>query len=292
MKNRVVYVFLMLLLVGCTTRPMGVLSHKEMVEVLVDVHIAEAVIKTVDTSAKRIEKQEYYNTVFKKHNITKQQFDKSIDWYSKHHKKLVDVYDDVKLEMEELQERVENYEFHLDMKPTLADSLATFDLWHWYYDECFEFDKDSTLSVDTFYFSITDSNYFYRSDTLKFYLKMRVYAPDSVPFVTRLIYHYSDSVIDTLQYVSVADSVCRRYRFTQNIPSFRDVDSLFIELIDSIRTIERVEVDSVELNRVYNKFLYPIKSSVRDEIRTANDSIKKEKDKEIEAFSQKGKLKK
>jgi hypothetical protein len=106
---------------------------------------------------------------------------------------------------------------------------------------------------------------------------MRVYSPDTVGFTTRVIYHYSDSLVDTLQYESLADSVCRRYRFTQIIPDFRNIDSLFIELIDSARTIERVEIDSVELNRTYNKILYPMKSEVRKAIREANDSIARSK---------------
>ena len=60
-------------------RPWGVLSQDDMVAVLLDVHIAEAAMKVVDTSAKRIEKQEYYNTVFEKHRTTKEQFDKEIE---------------------------------------------------------------------------------------------------------------------------------------------------------------------------------------------------------------------
>ena len=260
-------------------RPWGILSHDEMVAVLLDVHVAEAAMKIVDSRAKRIEKQEYYNQVFVKHNITKKQFDKSLDWYARHPKLLVAIYDDVKKEAERLQERVEAYEFHPDDKPSRKDSIAEFDLWHWERDRLLTLGEDSVIPVDSLHFSITDSNYFYKSESLQLYLKMRVYSPDTVEFATRVIYHYSDSVVDTLQYESLADSVCRRYRFTQNIPDYRNIDSLFIELVDSVRTIERVEIDSVELNRTYNKFLYPIKSEVRKEIRQANDSISRSREK-------------
>ncbi len=277
MRNKVLYVLLLILLSGCGMRPWGILSHDEMVAVLLDVHVAEAAMKIVDSRAKRIEKQEYYNQVFVKHNITKKQFDKSLDWYARHPKLLVAIYDDVKKEAERLQERVEAYEFHPDDKPSRKDSIAEFDLWHWERDRLLTLGEDSVIPVDSLHFSITDSNYFYKSESLQLYLKMRVYSPDTVEFATRVIYHYSDSVVDTLQYESLADSVCRRYRFTQNIPDYRNIDSLFIELVDSVRTIERVEIDSVELNRTYNKFLYPIKSEVRKEIRQANDSIARSK---------------
>lgn len=277
MRNKVLYILCLILLSGCGMRPWGVLSHDEMVAILLDVHVAEATMKVVDSRAKRIEKQEYYNIVFEKHNTTKEQFDKSLDWYAHHPKELVEIYDDVKNAAERLQERVESYEFHPNDKPSREDSVAEFDLWHWERERLLTLGKDSVIPIDSLHFSITDSNYFYKSESLQLYLKMRVYSPDTIAFATRVIYHYSDSLIDTLQYLSLADSVCRRYRFTQVIPYYKDIDSLFIELLDSVRTIESVEIDSVELNRVYNKILYPLKKEVRQEIRQAKDSIARSK---------------
>ncbi len=275
----------LILLTGCS-RPWGVLSHDEMVAVLLDVHVAEATMKVVDSRAKRIEKQEYYNAVFEKHNTTKEQFDKSLDWYARHPKLLVEIYDDLKKEAVSLQERVESYEFHPDDKPLKEDSIAEFDLWHWERERLLTLGEDSIIPIDSLHFSITDSNYFYKSESLQLYLKMRVYSPDTAKFTTRVIYHYSDSLVDTLQYVSLADSICRRYRFTQNIPCYRNIDSLFIELVDSVRTIESIEIDSVELNRVYNKFLYPIKSDIRTKIRQANDSISRSREKGARSMEQ------
>lgn len=292
MRNKVLYVLLLILLSGCGMRPWGVLSRNEMVAVLLDVHVAEAAMKVVDTSAKRIEKQEYYNIIFEKHNTTKEQFDKSLDWYARHPKVLVEIYDDVKKEAERLQERVEAYEFHQGEKPSRKDSIAEFDLWHWERERLLTLGKDSVIPIDSLHFSITDSNYFYKSESLQLYLKMRVYSPDTIGFTTRVIYHYSDSLVDTLQYLSLADSICRRYRFTQNIPSFRNIDSLFVELVDSVRTIESIEIDSVELNRVYDKFLYPMNNDIRNKIRESNDSIRKAKEErltEIEKSSKKHK---
>jgi hypothetical protein len=271
------YVLCLILLSGCV-RPWGVLSHDEMVAVLFDVHLVEAAMKVVDAQAKRIEKQEYYNSVFEKHNITKQQFDKSLNWYSSKPHKLMAIYDDLKVVAEDLQKRVETYEFHPEDLPLHSDSISTFDLWHWERERLLTLGEDSIILIDSLYFSITDSNFFYKTDTLKFYLKMRVYAPDSVSFVTRIVYHYSDSIVDTLQYESLADSVCRRYRFTQNIPSYRDIDSLFIELVDSVKTIESIEIDSVKLERVYNRFLYPLNQDVRKFVREQNDSIREGRD--------------
>ncbi len=282
MKRSLLYFLLLIFLSGCTLRPWGVLSQEKMVAVLLDVHIVEATIKTLDSNSKRIEKQEYYNTMFAKHGITKEQFDHSLEWYSRHPNRLVAIYDEVKIQAEQLQARVEAYEFHPDDKPTRADSITEFDIWHWERDRVLALNSDSILAVDSLHFSIKDSAYCYNSEMLRFYLKMRVYAPDSVSFVTRMVCHYSDSVVDTLEYISRADSVCRRYRFTQLIPSFRNIDSLFIELVDSARTIERVQIDSVELKRVYDKFTYPFDPDTRKFIRNANDSIQKAKEHKLE----------
>lgn len=281
MKRSLLYFLLLIFLSGCTLRPWGVLSQDEMVAVLLDVHIVEATLKTLESNSKRIEKQEYYNKMFAKHGTTKEQFDHSLEWYSHHPNRLVAIYDEVKIQAEQLQARVEAYEFHPDDKPTRADTINEFDIWHWERDRVLALDSDSVLAIDSLHFGITDSAYFYKSEMLRFYLKMRVFAPDSVQFATRMVCHYSDSVVDTLQYISQADSVCRRYRFTQVIPSFRDVDSLFIELVDSARTIERVQIDSVELVRVYDKFTYPFNPEVRKAIRNANDSIQKAKEQKI-----------
>ena len=284
MKNWVLHILILLLFSGCTMRPFGVLSQDKMVDVLLDVHIVEAAIQTLDSNSKRIEKQEYYNEMFAKHGITKEQFDKSLDWYSHHPNRFVEIYEEVKVRAEDLKTRIEAYEFHLDEKPTRQDSIAEFDLWHWERDRLLVMNADSTISIDSLHFSITDTAYFYRSEMLRFYLKMRVYAPDTVPFVTRMICHYSDSIVDTLQYASKSDSICRRYYFTQVISSHHDVDSVFVELIDSARTIESVQIDSVKLIRVYDKFTYPLALDVRNEIRSANDSISKEKKKRLEAI--------
>ena len=128
MKKTILYFSLLILLSGCGMRPLGILSYNKMVDILLDVHIAESAMKILDPTARRIEKQEYYNTVFEKYDTTKEQFDKSLDWYSRRPKTLIAIYDDVRIKAEALQARVEAYEFHPDMMPTHADSLDTFDL--------------------------------------------------------------------------------------------------------------------------------------------------------------------
>ena len=277
MKQGLLFILFLLLLSACDLRPLDILAEEQMEDILLDIHLVEASVKSLDQGATRIERQEYYYNVFVKYGITKADFDRSIDWYSRDPERFVELYERVKVKAEDLQKRVEAYEFHMDEKPTHADSVSTFDLWHWERDRLLALNEDSLLAIDSLHFCINDSNYLTRAESYHLYLKMRVYSPDSVEFATRLVLNYGDLTADTLQYVACADSVCRRYNFTKNLFDDRRVESIGIELVDSARTIERVMIDSVEFNKVYNKYLYPIGNKVRSEVNSANDSIAKSK---------------
>jgi hypothetical protein len=272
MKNVLIYIIIGVLLSSCGLRPYGVLSQDEMVDILLEIHVVDAAILVLDSRSKQIEKQEYYNQVFAKYGLTKEQFDKSLEWYSSRPDVMFAIYEEVKIEAAELQRRVESYEFHANEKPSREDSIVQFDLLDWKGDSLFVRNENFNIPIDSFHFCIKDSDYLSHSESLSLYLKMRVYAKDSVSFATRMVCYFSDSIVDTLQYISFADSICRRYYFTQDISSDRSVDSVFIELIDSVRTIDFVKIDSVELNKGYNKYLYPMKGKIRT-INT-NDSLK------------------
>ncbi|MFW5975068.1 MAG: DUF4296 domain-containing protein [Bacteroidota bacterium] len=108
------YVFILILMMvfsifSCSEkekeRPEVVLSESEMVEVMVDVHLAEAVL-----TRKRGENQEvedlsdkYYDEVFDKHNITKKQFDTSFSYYQQNLSNLQRIYEQVITELNKMQ---------------------------------------------------------------------------------------------------------------------------------------------------------------------------------------------
>ena len=75
----------------------AIISKDEMVSVLVDMHLVEAKIKASQTSGYN---QEYYlkfyfSSILKKHNITSEQFRKSLQYYQDDAVKMDKIYTDV-----------------------------------------------------------------------------------------------------------------------------------------------------------------------------------------------------
>jgi hypothetical protein len=89
MLLRAVKIFAALLvLLGCTGQeppPEGILSEAQMVEVLVDIHLAEGIKQTGETTLDRthLEIADMYQSVFDHYGITEAQFRESFDWYSR-----------------------------------------------------------------------------------------------------------------------------------------------------------------------------------------------------------------
>lgn len=82
--------------------PEGVLDEKAMVELLTEMHTADAYFKVTtgseyDTLIGEINYT--YNQIFKKHGTTKENFEKSMDYYSKNPKKFRAMYEKVVLNL-------------------------------------------------------------------------------------------------------------------------------------------------------------------------------------------------
>lgn len=73
---------------GC--RPRGILSSRQMREVLVDLHKTDALLQVNSLQHGHDEEEDrYYAAVLEEHGITQAQFDSSLVWYT-HHPKLFD----------------------------------------------------------------------------------------------------------------------------------------------------------------------------------------------------------
>ena len=75
MKKLLLYIVILFTLSSCHMRPFNVLNKEQMANVIFDLHLTESTIAIRGSGTRRIEKQTYYNHVFEKHHITKQQFD-------------------------------------------------------------------------------------------------------------------------------------------------------------------------------------------------------------------------
>ena len=110
---RLILIIISVLIVSCDSKeisvPDDVIPKEKMVQVLADIHIAEATVnyKSVgDTVKPNIEN--YYSDVFKKHSITQDQYRKSYQFYLDNPSMMNKMYDEVINELSRRQSEVQN----------------------------------------------------------------------------------------------------------------------------------------------------------------------------------------
>mgnify|MGYP006291638771 CR=1 FL=1 len=108
----VMMLFSGLVLSGChsgTKNEKYILEEDKMVDVMVDVHMAEAVLRNKRISGDELDKltSDYYSKIFSKHEITQQQFDSSIVYYEDHIKDFNEIYEKVIVRLNKKQRKAE-----------------------------------------------------------------------------------------------------------------------------------------------------------------------------------------
>ena len=90
--------------------PDNVLSQEKMVSVMVDVQLVEAAL--IVNQLKGDEAKEaavnYYDSVMKQHNISREEFDVSFKYYAEHPGLMEQIYDEMLNELSKRQAEVEN----------------------------------------------------------------------------------------------------------------------------------------------------------------------------------------
>ena len=92
-KYSLIFAFLILVLVACDKAPSGVIKESDMVDLVVDLHKADAYIDNYPSqyasdSAKMVLKQ----SVFAKHGVTQSDYDSSLVWYAHNMDVYIGVY--------------------------------------------------------------------------------------------------------------------------------------------------------------------------------------------------------
>ena len=108
MMKKIHFIYLVLIVfISCSSSeelPVGILNQEEMVNLLVDVEIAQAKMKfEVASEGKKPNYIEEYNAVYKKHNLTKDQFLNNINYYCSDPLEMRKVYDKVIIRLTEQQ---------------------------------------------------------------------------------------------------------------------------------------------------------------------------------------------
>lgn len=99
---------------GCSKKniaiPHDVIPMKQMIEVMTDVHLAEAAkdAPTADNKSKHTI-EEYYAFIFDKYHITKDQFQHSFNFYKSNPELMEEIYAEVLTRLSELQAKPGNH---------------------------------------------------------------------------------------------------------------------------------------------------------------------------------------
>lgn len=121
LKNSLLWIFLaaILLLQSCdddgaifSSRPKGVLSKKEMIAIMVDIHLQESNIRfgnpqLVNQDLRNYTRKEYLK-VFANHNVKPEDFSKSLDYYLLKVNDLDDIYTGVINRLSEMQSEMQS----------------------------------------------------------------------------------------------------------------------------------------------------------------------------------------
>ncbi|MCH4155388.1 MAG: DUF4296 domain-containing protein [Muribaculaceae bacterium] len=104
MRKLLAILLLCMVLTACDNTPSNVLSKSDMVDLMTDVEIGEAMVQTEsgiyhNDSLRNVMRQ----SVFQKHNVTQEEYDTSLVWYGHHIDKYIEVYKEVVVRLQDRQ---------------------------------------------------------------------------------------------------------------------------------------------------------------------------------------------
>ena len=117
------------ILCACDNTPTGVISKGKMEDILFDFHIAQSMIYDLDPNEQEDKSQEYIDAVFRKYDVTQEQFDSSLVWYSRHTSEYHDIYKNIKDRYENLNSELQILNGNKDMMAVFSTGGDTTNIW-------------------------------------------------------------------------------------------------------------------------------------------------------------------
>lgn len=189
-----VLVLIAVIVSGCRLkRPDDVLSPKKMENILYDYHLAQSVSSELPRD-ERFKTDAYINWVYRKNNVTKEEFEHSLKWYCRYPKEFAKIYKHISNRVEDEYKSASKALSQIEKKSFDIESGDSIDLWYLnrtallntsvLMDKLsFNVSRDTTFhDGDTIVWTMNST--FVQTDTLssarKAYIYMAIYAPDSI----------------------------------------------------------------------------------------------------------------
>lgn len=205
LKNRTDIVLLLMLaltLTGCRLRrPDDVLAPKYMEQFLYDYHLAQSIAQDLPR-AERYKSNAYTDWAYEKNGISKEQFDRSLVWYTRYPKELAKIYKRLQLRVDEEYYAASRSLAKIEKQSYVIKSGDSVDLWY--------NGRNSILNTSVYMnkllYSVNRDTTFHNGDTVRLGLDgLFVLAADSARYAyMSLSAYYGDSVstVDTILYSS------------------------------------------------------------------------------------------
>lgn len=149
MRKFFILTVVLLAVTACNNRPKGVLPKKDFTNLLVDVHIADGYLveKAMLDKDLKNDSASYYNSVFKKYNINRQDFDENIAYYSENMVEFEEIYTEVIKKLEEKEKQI-------DSLKKIATEMPEENLWEFKY--MWSLPEDGITNAVPFSFQLTE----------------------------------------------------------------------------------------------------------------------------------------
>ncbi len=270
-----------LLLTACEV-PLGVANRQEMAQILADVHLTEALVGQKYAYNDYSTKRAYFESVFEKHGITRDDFNKSLDWYARHPNIFSEVYADALEILEEKRADVEHYKFHPEASPEFRHVIDSLNIWL----------RPPSLRTtvaqhDSLRFELTDTTLFGIGEKYMWQFRQRAERDQTTPAAhLKLFVDYACGLTDSIVY-RLSDSTAT-YDYRVHVETR---DSLKINRLRGIffdtgsDTVPPTAIDSVRLWRYYNTEEVQIDSTLHarlDSIRGHTPAAEAEAKKPVE----------
>ncbi len=254
-----------LLPVSCNRAPENVLSQREMIVFLTELHKLDGTLTTKGlTTIDDRENIYYYNALLAKHKISKEQFDSSLVWYTRRPKQFTKIYRSVLVELNREDSLLRIVKSQYDDSVAKADK--NIDIWN--KDRMFTLTKDSALKqID---FEIIGYEFF-PNDMYELKFLHRSSPTDSAIVEKAILkIHYDNNFTDSICTSLVADSLLRRYTLRFKARHEQKIERITgtITQINFPEKRKRTVVDSITLHYKYSP---PVHDAMR--LKLKNDTI-------------------
>lgn len=256
--RKIILLYLCILsLYGCKEIAWGVLSEEQMKNIAYDLILLEAssqIYNIQDTSIY----DKLQESVFFKHGVSKEKYQKSLQWYAKYPSKLESIYDIVSVKIDSLRSDVDSYKFHPEEMYKLDSLLDTVHLIA--FDSIYIFDK--TPQDKSLRFDVKSGVALTLSDIYVLTADITATALDTTIDTLKnstisLSITYNNSKRKNLKQPIIANGRTYRYKFFPQKNDTTRASKIHINLLNSTDSIKNIRIENISFIRIFNSEKYP-----------------------------------